>query len=92
MGSMKYPPGNFYDRAISINASPAWKVGAEKEVDDFQFIECEPPPDCSHGIVWAHRVTQSPPDIFGELMAWLDHQVTHVKNRKPKNKGRRRRA
>lgn len=62
------------DAAISFPIR-AQVIPAREEVADFRYIECEEPPDTSHGVIWAHSLGASPPDIFGELMAWMDHKA-----------------
>lgn len=56
-----------------------WRLAGE-EVMDYEFVECEEPPDFSHGIVWAHRCDASPPDLFGELLAYIEIKLDKVQD------------
>ena len=55
---------------------------AQEEVSDYEYVEIEPPPDMDHGIIWAHSLGASPHDLFGELVAWIDHRLEEVKRNK----------
>jgi hypothetical protein len=79
---------NFYNKGISITPSKAQYRHANEEVADCAYVECEEPLDFDHGVVWAHSLGASPPDLFGEILAWMEFRAEQCKAFKPKWKGR----
>jgi len=67
------------DRKIINFPIRAQRVSVRREVADHAYIECDDLPDFSHGIVWAHSLGQSPPDLFGEMLAAIDRRLSQVR-------------
>lgn len=78
-----------YDRAVIFAPTKARYMGAKEVISDFEYVPCEVPPNLEHGLVWAHSLGATPSNIFGELLAAIDHRIEQVKQHAKKQKGRR---
>lgn len=86
MGQMRFK--GYGDKATIFLPTKARYMLAREEVADYEFVECGEPPDLRHGIMWAHSLGASPPDIFGEILITIDRRIEQVKGHKKKQKGR----
>lgn len=66
---------DYYEKNLGIPPTRAQYRSSFSDVPDFAYIECEDIPDTNHGIIWAHRLDHSPPDLFNWLMAYIDFKI-----------------
>lgn len=77
MGSLRRNQ-DFYEKGM-VFYPRAQNLHIGQEVTDYEYVPCEEPPDLNHGIVWAHRLDASPPDLFGETLCYIDYRLEQVR-------------